>query len=446
MNRKKHVRRRKQNHQNNNGKHHAKNMPSDYRAGDGMDDIMAQLQLQRQRQKQQKDTDTAAAAEGNMKGEKSKKRSAAAPIKQDIGKFRFDPISNRYLPKSSFNKQDDKNNDQKQSTNVRIDRLRWGERNFISDEDVRRVLFRGSALDNLYPIMANTRALKKSKKHQGDHDSIDDSHQQVIPCSERIVQLLTTSLQYANYSHKRNAIVNILGPLTIARGAKVVASALSVGRVDMLSSYTKRRKSRDIIETENNVQPLSPIQTHQQQQMATSEKTAVQTSPNALNPNWYSLLHPMIPSRQITLSPGFRSLILPYDCVCKLFLPPTAATFDIQPYLNSMPSVVTLADHALFCRQSYSIPAEGTRAFQIDDPPDDNSVWDFSIDENVNRKCLCVRFSPSSNHVGILTHDLSINNDFVFKNFGSSDARMSVFSGMDQMNDFCFSLNGTTVR
>lgn len=408
-----------------------------------MDDIMAQLQLQRQRQKQGKDIDAAAAAAEGNEGKKSKKRTAAAPIKQEIGDFRFDPISNRYLPKSSFNMPDDDNNAQKVSQNVSIDRLRWGKRNSISDEDLRRVLFRGSALNCSCPPMSNTRAQKNSKKHQRDHDSIDDSHQQVIPCSERIVQLLTTSLQYTNYSHKRNAIVNILGPVAIARGANVVASAVSE---DMLSSFTKSKKSREVSETEYVQQPV-PIQTQPQYTTTTVKLFAARSSLNTLNQSWYSLLQPMIPSR-VALTPGLSSVILPYDCACKHLLPPTAATFDIQSHPNSIPSVVTLANHELFCRQNYSIPPEGARALQIDDPPDDNSAWELSISDSVHRRmCLCVRFAPSSNHIGILAQCSSINfNDFVFKNFGLRNTRMHAFSGLDQMNDFCFSLDGKTVR
>ena len=444
MNRNKNLQRR----HHNNGKRRAKNKASDESAAGGggggdMDDIMTQLQLQRQRQrqKQQKDTDVAAAdVEVNDHKKSKKKRSdATAAPRQEIGDFRFDSISKRYLPKTSFNNKPDKNAQQKQSKNVSIDRLRWTKRHSISDEDVRRVIFRGSALLDSSLSLPNTQAQKKTKKKRhDDNDSfLQQQIDQQIPCSERIVQLLTTSLQYANNSHKRNAIANILGPITIARGVKVVPSAVS----EDMSSYTKSRKSKQDCSLTDNCH--SPVP---QQQTTTAKSSATTSSQNIFNRSWYSLLHPIIPSRQVILNLGLSP---PYDCVCKTYLPPTASTFDIQSHPNSIPSVVTFANGELFCRQNVSIPSEGLRAFRSDDPPNYNIAGELPIYDLVglrqgNRKHQCVRFAPQANHIGILSHDSSMNYYFAFKNIVARNVRPNVFSGLDgQVNDFCLSRNRT---
>ena len=106
MNQNKNHVRRKQNHRSSSGKRRAKNKSSDGNAstnssGGEMDDVMAQLQLQRERQKQKKKDGTAdvLAAAKVREDTKPKKRDAAPSLKQESGDFRFDTISNRYLPK-----------------------------------------------------------------------------------------------------------------------------------------------------------------------------------------------------------------------------------------------------------------------------------------------------------------------------------------------------------
>jgi len=451
MNQNKNHVRRKQNHRSSSGKRRAKNKSSDGNAstnssGGEMDDVMAQLQLQRERQKQKKKDGTAdvLAAAKVREDTKPKKRDAAPSLKQESGDFRFDPISNRYLPKSSFIKRDRKEA-QDQAKNVSIDRLRWGKRYSISDEDVRRVIFRGSALENSRPL-PNTSAAqkKKAKKQRGDNESCNEQQydpQQQIPCSDRIVQLLTTSLQYAN-SHKRNAIVNILGPIAMARGAKVVPSAVT----DDMLCYTKTsksdqqmqqhtsRKSRDVSSTEPVTQPV-PINIQRRE-----KSTKSSTRKSFMGERWHSLLHPIIQSGM--------SLGTPYDCICKTFLPPTASTFDIQPQRNnpnSIPSVVTIAGDELFCRQKYSIPPGGRRAFQLSNPPDYCSAWNLSVLDHVDTTCQSVKFSPYQ--IGVLAHDSSFQYCFAFKTFAPNSSSLTHVVPLDdvQVNDFCFSPNGETV-
>ena len=422
--------RRKKNHHNN-GKRRAKNnnKSSDGNAssssGGDMDDIMAQLQLQRERQKQKKKDSLADVSPGpEVKVDKrSKKRGTTAPsIKQEIGDFRFDPISNRYLPKSSFNKLD-RNEAQHQAKNVSIDRLRWGKRNSIADEDVRRVLFHGSAFDYSSPLPTMHAQNKKTKKQYSDNTS--DSKQQCysqkqVPCSDRTVQLLTTSLQYATNSHKRNAIVNILGPITLARGATVVPPAVSE---DMLASNAKSVRSD---------QQSVPME-GQKPAAAVAEKS----SSSRLNQKWYSLLFPM------SANPNDPT----DDYQCKSYLPPTASTFDIQPYPNSIPSVVNTADRELFCRQKYSIPTDGRVAFALDAPYDEKRAWDLDVITHLEAWCQCVKFSPKADHIGIVGKELdSLQFFFVFKNFDSNSNSEVHLVNMDgQINNFCFSPKGEIV-
>ena len=420
------MRRSKKNHHNN-GKRRVKN--NNKKLSDGntsssggeMDDIVAQLQRQRERQKQKKKdnlADVSPAPDAKVE-KKSKKRETNPSIKQEIGDFRFDPISNRYLPKLSFNKLD-RNEAQQQAKHVNIDRLRWGKRNSIADEDVRRVLFHGSALDYSCPLQNTNTHKKKTKKQHDDNKS--DSEQQYhaqkqIPCSDRIVHLLTTSLQYATNSHKRNAIANIIGPRTLARGATVVPSAVSE---QMLASNTKRR-SLD--------QQSVPMVV---QQLAATVASKLPSS--SLNQKWYSLLFPM---RTNVNDPSD-------DYICKSYLPPTASTFDIQAYPNSIPSVVTTADRELFCRQKYSIPTDGRVAFQSDAPYDEESAWDLSVVTHIDVSCQCVKFSPKVDHIGILGQDIdSLGYYFVFKRFDLDSTNSEHLVSMDgQINNFCFSPNG----
>jgi len=417
-------------------------------SGSDMDDIMAQLQLQREKQKQttkENKVDVSPVA----KGKKQKKRETAPSIKQEIGDFRFDPISNRYLPKSSFNKPD-RFEAQTKVKNVSIDRLRWGKRNSISDEDVRKILFHGSALDYSRPPQPNMQAQNKNrKKRNGSNESSikqqADAEQQ-IPCSNRIVQLLTTSLQYAN-SHKRNGIVNILGPIAMARGATVVPSAVSDDMLTLdaksmrsdpqplvrgMQQGTSSRQSRKLNSAEN-VQ--HPIQAGIQQLTSTTARiSTVKSSSNTLNQKWHSLLFPMNTCVGNPLN----------DCVCKTYLPPTASTFDIQSHANSIPSVVTIADNELFCRQSSFIPPDGRRAFQSDASPNDDRAWNLSVFNHADTTNQCVKFAPSANHMGILANDSSLQYCFAIKNFDSKSASsMHVPLQLDngQVNDFCFSSN-----
>ena len=441
MNKKTHHSRQKQKRRNN-GKRRAKNDSSDGPANyrnDDMDDIMAQLQLQRQRQKQKKIDENDAAInieERNGEQNNAKKRSADSSIKPDIGDFRFDPNSNRYLPKSCLNKPD--NEAKKERKNVNIDRLRWGKRNSISDEDWRRVVFRGSAIDSSDKLPTDRSQKKESKKQH-----ISDSQQ--IPCSERIVQLLTTSLQYAS-PRKRNSIVNLLGPISIARGAKIIPSAVSEDM--LLSDATIQRSSQQTFSTEVQ-QPTSlkarasshessdhqqaPTQI-QQNNNATNHTTMKLSSSNTLDhPRWYSLLHPIIKKGS--------KLGMPYDCVCKTYLPPTASTFDILPHSNFLPAVVTNTDRKLFCRQKCPISKHGRQAFRSDisdAPPYEFSTWDFNLDDGIT--CQSVKFSSFDNVVGSLQRDSSLNYQLVLNNFDPNASSAPIFKRdlEGQVNDFCF--------
>lgn len=436
-------------------KRRAKNKSSGGTASGGggdMDDIMAQLKLQRERQKQ-KTKDDKVDASPVAEGKKQKKRETAPSIKQDIGDFRFDPISNRYLPKSSFNKPD-RNEAQTQVKNVSIDRLRWAKRNSISDEDARRILFHGSALDYSRPQSNMQAKSKKTKKQHGGNESgtkQQSDFEQQIPCSERIVQLLTVSLQYAN-SHKRNAIVNILGPIAMARGATVVPSAVSD---EMLALDAKSRRSdsqplsRGIQQGAKSRQPRKispaknvqhPVPTGIQQLAATTARisTVTSSSPSSFSQRWHSLLFPMSTCVGNPLN----------DCVCKTYLPPTASTFDIQPHSSSIPSVITIADNELFCRQSVFIPPNGRRVFQSDAPPDGDRAWNMPVLNHADTTSQCVKFAPSANQMGILANDSSLQYFFVLKNFDSKNASPThVALPLDngQVNDFCFSSNGETL-
>ena len=391
-----------------------------------MADVMAQLRLQRQ--KEQSKATSAAKTEARTKCNINK-----SVQKQEIGNFRFDPITNRYLPKSSFHKSDrrskqrafqnalynlNSNSTQKQvKNNVIIERLRWKTRNSVTAEAVRRVIFRGSTIST-------------SLEQQADS--------QVIPCSERSIQLLLTSRSYCRSSQRRDDIVNMIGPIAIARGAKVIPAAVTE---DTLRTNTRDRQS--------NEQQHVPKKRFPQ-----SHTNAAMKSSSLHNQMWYSLLRPIIPSRKIILQPELStSTPYSYDCMCKSYLPPNSSTFDIRSYPNALPSVVTLANEEIFCRHKEPIHSNGRRAFsQTGDSHCTHAAWelpgsaifDCAALRKMDRKYQCIRFAHSTNHIGIVASDVKMNYYFAYKNvFRRNEPPTHTFSDLEgPINDFCFSPNG----
>ena len=393
-----------------------------------MADVMAQLRLQRQ--KAQSKVTNAAETEARTKCNIKK-----SVQNQEIGKFRFDPITNRYLPKSSFHKSGRRskqravqnalynlhsNATQKQvKTNAIIDRLRWKTHNSVTDEAVRRVIFRGSTIST-------------SLEQKADSS-------QVIPCSERSIQLLLTSRSYCRSSQRRDDIVNIIGPIAIARGAEVIPAAVTE---DILRTNTRDSQSN------KKQQHAVPKKQFQQPHI-----NAAMNSSSLHNQMWYSLLRPIIPSRKIILQPELStSTPYSYDCMCKSYLPPNSSTFDIRSHPNALPSVVTLANEEIFCRQKEPIHSNGRRAFKTGDPHCTHSAWELPGSaifdcaglRKADRKYQCVRFSHSTNHIGIVASDVNMNYYFAYKNiFRRNEPPTHTFSDLEgPVNDFCFSPNG----
>lgn len=371
-----------------------------------MTDVMAQLRLQRQKE-QSKVANAAAKCNINKSVQK-----------QEIGDFRFDPITNRYLPKSSFRKSYQNATQKQVKNNVIIDRLRWKTRNSVTDEAVTRVIFRGSTISSSLEQKANS--------------------SQVIPCSERSIHLLLISRSYCRSSQRRDDIVNNIGPISIARGAKVISAAVT----------------EDILRTNTNDRQLNNEQQHVSKkrfpQPHTNAAMAMKSS-SLHNQMWYSLLRPIISSRKIILQPEL-STSTPYDCMCKSYLPPSLTTFDIRSYPNALPSVVTLANEEIFCRQKEPIHSNGRRAFKTGDPHCTDSAWelpgsaifDYAALRKTERKYQCVRFAHSTNHIGIVASDVNMNYHFAYKNiFRRNEPATHIFSDLEgPVNDFCFSPNG----
>ena len=187
-----------------------------------------------------------------------------------------------------------------------------------------------------------------SKKKQRRHNNVNHLptktvERRRIPCTERTSLLLSTSLQYCANIQRRNAISSMLGPMSVARKAKIVSTSSTLEDVkrntkqyNMQSHYSIDRREEGL---ETCLQPFA---------------TTICKSSTSASCRWFSMLCP--------LKVGPQDIIhkqVPYDCICKSYLQPTSSTFDVLPNScstrGSMPHVATLLNDSIFYRESRPI-------------------------------------------------------------------------------------------
>ena len=281
-------------------------------ADGGMDDIVAQLNRQRQKSRA-----TGANNPKSNNEEPSPDDPKAARPKPEhlvhravVGKFQYDPALKRYFPKSTFESNEDVcvQRIQKQiaSKELRGDgRRRWRrsrgaismhERPFhskenVTDDDLGKVVFRGTRLpaNGRFDRDSSTQAKRQSNNiHCPMQKSDHDFHScPSIPCSARTAFLLSTSLEYCAAPRRRNAIASVLGPLSVARTAKVVPTQSTL---ETLKHEAKKHVHSRIDE------PFRPhVRLVQRQPPGMKNSTGDSSSHMQ---TWASMLHPLKTSRE----------------------------------------------------------------------------------------------------------------------------------------------------
>mmetsp|Transcript_9278 Transcript_9278/g.16176 ORF Transcript_9278/g.16176 Transcript_9278/m.16176 type:complete len:446 (+) Transcript_9278:115-1452(+) len=363
------------------------------------DDIVAQLQLQRQRQKQQsKERAVAADNSQNTEPSPTDPKATRPSDKHDAAKcegngdFQYDPILKRYFPKSTF--QSHGNNDvciqriQKKIAPKEVDansnKQRWllmNEEPFhltrgnVTDDDVRRVIFRGMRLPtnrcnngDLSTLISHSGKKKKKQRNNADLPSQKIESPPPIPCTERTTFLLATSLEYCTITQRRNAIASMLGPMSVARRAKVVPTQSTL---ETIQNNTKKCMHSYIDREESAYEePIRPYAGSIQRQKSWTGDS-VQGSSLKMQ-RWFSMLHPLKAPRESPIrnqQPPWSPTV-PYDCKCKSYLHPTAPTFDVLPGYSDrssaaiMPYIATISNDAVYYRTPCSV--RGYSAWELE--------------------------------------------------------------------------------
>lgn len=344
---------------------------------DVMADVMAQLRRQREKRKTE-DAVTSSAVHSSSVTDSNRDVVDAASNdcapKKSIGKFRYDPVLKRYLPKSAY--ESNGNNDKC------IQRLQKGNRKKMMtidstfsrasaaatsygapfDYDLRRVLFGGCCLRNhsstyhyyaayslhSAEIKVDQKRKKRSKQSKTkDHTKcVHNLEQQpnIHPCSERSIILLATSLSYCSNTRRRR-LVSALGTLYISRALGVVPS---VATTHML---IERNKIGCVIPDEEKRQRSTHQTICSHRNSDTESKLAAadsSTKKAGSTITWHSLLTPIIGldnNQEVTLQRRrMAKPTIPVDCHCKSYLHPTASTFDILSDGSSLPHIVTIIE------------------------------------------------------------------------------------------------------
>ena len=264
---------------------------------DVMDDVMAQLRWQREKQT----LDEAAPSELLLcPFDTTDKQTTHKPI----GKFRYDPILKRYLPKSAYksNGNNDaciqrlqqvycKRNDAN-DTKLSVSSLNVSGRLFLSgvmnDQDIRKVIFRGIALraTSTYGSSSSTsekmpqKRITKHRKHKMDIPAgaiyMEEKLKTRFECTQKSIILLATSLSYCS-SERRKNIASILGPMCISHGLEVVGT--------IITKTTSQDTIGKAIERKVEVGQHQPIANAD---LPTNAEANIQA-----RQSWLSMLHPI---------------------------------------------------------------------------------------------------------------------------------------------------------
>ena len=354
-----------------------------------MDDILAQLQRQREKKKQQqsKEDETSSGAAASIPvpqhhDDTSTISSSTASFKQTqktnvlSGKYHYDPTTKRYYPSSTL--KSNGNNDvciqriqekkqmlqdnmgckvdgsiKSNNSNNMVEDGFLCRRGAVADEDIRRIIFRGSAclMSNInegeemstISLDGKRNPIKKKQRRHNNVNHLPTDTKTVerrrrIPCTERTSQLLSTSLQYCANIQKRRAVSSMLGPMSVARKAKIVSTSSTLEDVKRNTKLYNIQSYYSIDRREEGLEALLQPFAMKQQQF---EKSST----------WLSILFPLwVPQNQQEQ--------LPYDCICKSYLQPTSSTFDVLPNsCSTMPHVATILNDSIFYRESRLIQA-----------------------------------------------------------------------------------------
>eukprot|EP00956_Cyclotella_meneghiniana_P021241 scaffold38441_cov21-Cyclotella_meneghiniana.AAC.1 len=280
-----------------------------------MDDVMAQLRRQREKQK----SNEASATSTDERPEKpidpsitDTSTNTTAP--KSMGKFRYDPVLKRYLPKSAY--KSNGNNDvciqklqrtnrekseEKSDTKEKISNTNNKDESLPgidTDEEIRRIAFRGISLrrgSNNYSqqILSsfgfenkNKKRKKQSKKHN-DNGNNDRQYNNIFSCSEKSIVMLATSLSYCS-SSRRQTIATILGELSTARGLENVSNTVTKDMLRKTDAVGCIVKSEDGMNTSRK-EIDAANGSNSRGQKSEVHKQSQRSRPST----WYSMLSPM---------------------------------------------------------------------------------------------------------------------------------------------------------
>ncbi|KAL3802216.1 hypothetical protein HJC23_001760 [Cyclotella cryptica] len=458
-----------------------------------MDDVLAQLRRQREKQKE-RDVDPSSTSSEIQRHASANKNDRA----RSMGGFFYDPILKRYLPRSVF--KPNGNNDvciqriqqasiyKHESIDTKpksINSSRLGSFGTVTDRDLRMVVFRGCCIKprvaSMSPRDRGYGRQKKRKKQSSNiniegkqnntdrrnnisvrgHEApsaihpLEEPHNATLPCSEKSIVLLASSLSYCSSTTRRRTIASTVAPLCIARRLEIVPT---VATRDMLLSANKI----GCIVTSNETSTAKSCTVGKPEELKGINHGASAKTNAVPPPNWFSMLHPINMARRREPYNHPWSDTVPLDCHCKSYLHPTASTFDISPVSDnllgsSLPHVVTIAGEFLHYRGPVRIPPRGREAFQLGNGTrvEHHESWNANANFVTARELQLSDLPPGKIHsvrLALLGRDR--NDDGVFVSCTIFDAareqcyfalhsldtsNTQVYGLPFEVNDFCFS-------
>lgn len=390
-------------------------------AGGVDNDIVAQLQRQRQKQAQQK-----------LLNESSNFVEAVA-LERRVGNFQYNPITQRYFPKSTFTTNgstdaciqraqkhllvttDDDNN-----STIDNDQLRRPA-GALTIGDIRRTSFRRAFLYN-YSMYHNNgqRPSTIHEKKKLRANTVKKSPP--FPCTERTKLLLTSSLEYCAMSRKRNLIYNMLGPIIIAKRATITPNLLTLERL--------RSKTEDFTKCSERSQArqFNAFPIHKWC------RNVVKSRSDSSSSELFSMLIPLSNSNRQWSN----------DCDCKSYLQSTSPTFDVMPSVSDKHSIhiATIANNLDYNWVHYQRPLYGTGYSELE-------CISGSSSKQISGVCLAT--NGLNFFVGYTIHDKQNDqNSFSLKqtmhNMVYEEEEVAVevtYALVSPVNDFCFARNSS---
>eukprot|EP00956_Cyclotella_meneghiniana_P016787 scaffold26817_cov38-Cyclotella_meneghiniana.AAC.2 len=264
-----------------------------------MDDVMAQLRRQREKQK----------SSATSTNERPKKpidpsivdTSTNTTAPKSMGKFSYDPVLKRYLPKSAYKSNGNNdvciqklqltNREKSEAKSNTLEKKSKTNNKDVSlpgintDGEIRRIAFRGNSLRR--GLQSKNKKRKKQSKKHNDNGNNDMQYNNIFSCSEKSIVMLATSLSYCS-SSRRQTIATILGELSTARGLENVSNTVTKDMLRKTDAVGYIVKSEDGMNTSRK-EIDAAVRSNSRGQKSEVHKQSQPSRPST----WYSMLSPM---------------------------------------------------------------------------------------------------------------------------------------------------------